>query len=110
MGSIRMLAWAAEDLYEPEQSFDLVAIGNAFHRLRREAVAARVFRWLRPGRFLALVWGGSPGEGRALWQQAMSATMQRWMTRGRPDDRIPAGDDQAPPRPAQPRAPRRASV
>src|SRR5260221_8150136 len=96
IGNIRFLASAAEDLSEPEQSFDLVAIGNAFHRLRREAVAARVFRWLRPGRFLALVWGGSPWEGRALWQQAMSVTMQRWMTRVRADDRIPAGDDQAP--------------
>jgi len=95
IGNIRFLASAAEDLSAPEQSLDLVAIGNAFHRLRREAVAARVFRWLRPGRFLALVWGGSPWEGRALWQQAMSATMQRWMTRVRADDRIPAGYDQA---------------
>jgi hypothetical protein len=55
-----------------------------------EVVAARVFRWLRPGRFLALVWGGSPWEGPAPWQQAMSATMQRWMTRVRADDRIPS--------------------
>src|SRR5260370_42712260 len=71
IGNIRFLTSAAEDLSAPEQSFDLVAIGNAFHRLPRETVAARVFRWLRPGRFLAPGWGGSPWEGPAPRPQAM---------------------------------------
>jgi SAM-dependent methyltransferase len=83
--NIRFLVSAAEDLSVPGESFDLVAIGNAFHRMPRADVAARVLRWLRPGQFLALLWGGSPWEGPASWQQAMSATMARW----RADDRVP---------------------
>lgn len=87
--SIQFLTSAAEDLPAPENSFDLVAIGNAFHRMRREAVAARACRWLRPHQFIALLWGGSPWEGQAPWQLAMSATMDRWMTRAQAHDRIP---------------------
>ncbi len=95
IGNIRFVEGAAEDLLAPEQSFDLVAIGNAFHRLRRGTVAASVFRWLRPGRFLALLWGGSPWEGDAPWQQALSATMHRWESRAQARDRIPPGYEQA---------------
>jgi len=94
VGNIRFLTCAAEDLDAPDRSFDLVAIGNAFHRLRRDAVAARVARWLRPRRFLALVWGGSPWEGQAPWQRAMVATMHRWRSRAHVCDRIPAGHEQ----------------
>jgi SAM-dependent methyltransferase len=61
----RELACVFEDLQASAGSFDLVAIGNAFHRLPRDAVAASTFRWLRPGGFLALVWGGSPFESAA---------------------------------------------
>src|SRR5258708_11649615 len=48
IGNIPFLASAAEDLSEPEQSFDLVALGNAFHRPRPGGVAARRFPRLRP--------------------------------------------------------------
>ena len=71
---------SAEDLLAPEASFDLVAIGNAFHRLHRETVALCARRWLRPGRYLALLWSRAPWRGEAPWQQAMSATLDRWMT------------------------------
>lgn len=89
ISSIRFLTSAAEDLQAPDNSFDLVAIGNAFHRLPREAVAARALRWLRPGRCLALLWGESPWDGQAPWQAAMSATMERWRIRAGGHDRIP---------------------
>lgn len=94
IGNIRFRVGAAEDLDAPDQSFDLVAIGNAYHRLPRQAVAARVMRWLRPGRFLALVWGGGPTEGQAPWQQAMSATMRRWGTQAQVGGRVPAAYEQ----------------
>jgi len=81
---------AAEELSVPDSSIDLVTIGNAFHRLRREAVAARVLRWLKPGGHLALLWGGSPNRGDAPWQEALQATMQRWQDRPGADERIPA--------------------
>jgi ubiquinone/menaquinone biosynthesis C-methylase UbiE len=94
-GTARLLlvTSAAEELSAPEQAFDLITIGNAFHRLRREDVAARVRRWLRPGGFLALLWGGGPNDGDAPWQQVLRATMQRWQHRPGAGERIPAGYD-----------------
>jgi hypothetical protein len=72
---------------------DLVAIGNAFHRLSRDAVAASVHRWLRPSAFLALVWSDSPWVGDAPWQRALAATMRRWTDQAETRGRVPAGYD-----------------
>jgi SAM-dependent methyltransferase len=91
IGNIRPLTAAAEDLQAPGESFDLIAIGNAFHRLPRDRVAANVLRWLRPAGFLALVWGDSPWSGDEPWQRALAAIMQRWRARAGGGDRIPAG-------------------
>ena len=84
---------AAENLAVPEDSFDLVAIGNAFHRLRREVVAAKVLHWLRPGAHLALLWGGPPNFGDAPWQEALRDQMQQWQQRPGAEQRVPAGYD-----------------
>ena len=104
--TFRFATSAAEDLSVPENSFDLIAIGNAFHRMQRENVAAHALRWLRPGGHLALLWGGSPwdGERQAPWQRAMAETVDRWRSRAQEQqeqqepeqqkqqqDRIPAG-------------------
>ena len=82
---------AAENLAAPDDSFDLVTIGNAFHRLRRHVVAALVLRWLRPGGHLALLWGGGPNEGDAPWQQALRDQTRRWRERPGAEQRVPAG-------------------
>lgn len=96
---IRAEVAAAESASLPPQSFDLVAIGNAFHRLRRDAVAANTRRWLRPGGHLALVWGGGPFYGDAPWQQELRALMQRWLRRAQElhgaGPPVPAGWEQA---------------
>jgi ubiquinone/menaquinone biosynthesis C-methylase UbiE len=95
--SIRPVLSAAEDLIAPAGVFLLVTIGNAFHRMQREVVAANVFRWLRPGGWLALVWGGSSWDGDQAWQAALRAVMARWQERvaARTGDRVPAGYGQA---------------
>jgi SAM-dependent methyltransferase len=82
---------AAESLAAPESSFDLVAMGNAFHRLRRDEVAALVLRWLRPGGHLALLWGGGADRGDAPWQQELRDELRRWRQRPGAEQRIPAG-------------------
>ena len=84
-------AAAAESLVAPGNSFDLVAMGNAFHRLRRDVVAALVLGWLRPGGHLALLWGGGPNEGDAPWQQVLREEMRRWRQRPGAEQRVPAG-------------------
>ena len=91
ISTFRFETSAAEDLTVPENSFDLIAIGNAFHRMQRERVAANVLRWLRPGQFVALLWGGSPWDGHAPWQRAMFEIMERWRAQAQGTDRIPAG-------------------
>jgi SAM-dependent methyltransferase len=93
IGNIRPLIATAEDLQAPGESFDLAAIGNAFHRLPRDRVAANVLRWLRPGGCLALVWGDSPWAGEEPWQRALAAAMQRWRARAGADGRVPAGSE-----------------
>jgi SAM-dependent methyltransferase len=94
IGSIRAVTAAAEELQAAEESFDLVVIGNAFHRLPRHSVAASVRRWLRPGRCLALVWGESPWAGEEPWQRALAETMKRWRARAGGGGRVPAGYEQ----------------
>ncbi len=90
-GRFRFLVGAAEDLDLPPAAFDLVTIGNAFHRLRRDVVAASVRRWLRPGGHLALLWGDGPADGHEPWQQTLKVVMQRWQHRNGADQRIPPG-------------------
>ena len=95
LGHIRVLTAAAEDLQAPEGFFDLVAIGNAFHRLPRAAVAASTMRWLRPGQFVALLYSGeNPWLGEAPWQRAMAEVVNHWMAKSGGRDRIPPGYEQ----------------
>ena len=89
INTMRFMTSSAEDLSVPENTFDLIAIGNAFHRMQREIVAARTLRLLRPGQYLALLWGGSPWDGPAPWQRTMLETMERWRARAQGHDRIP---------------------
>jgi ubiquinone/menaquinone biosynthesis C-methylase UbiE len=94
IGNIRFFTSSAEDLSAPEGYFDLVAIGNAFHRFHRETVARDTSRWLRPGGYLALLWGDTPWIGEALWQKAMWSTCTHWMITMNVGDRIPTGWDE----------------
>jgi len=86
----RFLTCAAERLTAPTGHFDLITVGNAFHRLPRTPLARQMLRWLRPGGYVALLWGGSPMYGDAPWQRTLAATMQRWQDRPGAEPRVPA--------------------
>jgi SAM-dependent methyltransferase len=86
----RFLVCDAAELSAPAGYFDLVTIGSAFHRLPRAIVARACLGWLRPGGFLALLWGGTPTYDDAPWQRAMAAVMHRWQHRPGAQARIPA--------------------
>jgi SAM-dependent methyltransferase len=92
--TVRFVTSTAEGLAAPEASFDLVAIGNAFHRVRRDLVARNARRWLRPGGHLALLWSETPWHGAAPWQQALAATLDRWMDTVGARSRVPPGWEQ----------------
>lgn len=86
----RFLVGDAAQLSAPADYFDLITIGNAFHRLPGTVVARASLGWLRPGGFLALLWGGAPTYDDAPWQRALAAVMERWQQRPGAQARIPA--------------------
>jgi ubiquinone/menaquinone biosynthesis C-methylase UbiE len=88
--NVRWTAGRAEDIVDPDQIFDLVTIGTAFHRLDRRRVAGLALRWLRTGGRLALLWSDTPINGEAEWQQALAAIVVDWMRQVGAEDRLPA--------------------
>jgi SAM-dependent methyltransferase len=84
----------AETLDAPPGHFELAVIGNAFHRLDRDRVAARLGRWLPPGGCVALCWSSGPHEGGEDWQLALAATVGRWQAALGAADRVPANWDE----------------
>ena len=89
-GGVRAIVSSAETLEAEPDYFDLVVIGNAFHRLDRDLVAGRVFEWLKPGGYLALCWSSQPWDGDADWQRALAAVLAQWRTELGAEHRIPA--------------------
>jgi len=94
VANIHWLAASAEDV-SLDGPFDLIGIGNAFHRLRRQHVAQRAMSLLAPGGCLALLWRGTPWRGDRCWQQTMNDTLQHWMRTADATDRVPADWEQA---------------
>lgn len=74
-----------------EGPFELIAVGNAFQRVNRQAVAKRMGSWLQPGGGAALLWGDIPWRGDQLWQQAMAGLFEDWMATLETTDRVPPG-------------------
>jgi SAM-dependent methyltransferase len=87
--AIRSIVSAAEELSAEPASFELITIGNAFHRLRRDPVARHAFEWVSPSGYLALCWSSSPWSGQADWQQAIAAVLDRWRHTLDAYDRVP---------------------
>lgn len=88
--NIEWIAADAEDV-ALRGVFDLVVIGNAFHRLDRDAVARRLIPHLAEGGCVALLWGESPWSGDRPWQRALEETLQRWRDALGARDRVPDG-------------------
>jgi SAM-dependent methyltransferase len=89
-GNIVWVAAEAERV-DLRRDFELITIGNAFHRLDRQQVASRSCSWLVPGGGLALLWGRAPWEGAGAWQRAMAELLDAWAERVGATDRVPAG-------------------
>jgi SAM-dependent methyltransferase len=69
VSNVRWLAGRAEDLDATAGSFDLITIGEAFHRMERRRIAELCFRWLRPGGHLATIGSDDILSGRREWQR-----------------------------------------
>lgn len=90
VSSLHPVVAAAEGLDAPDEFFDMVTIGNAFHRMPRQQVAERIAAWLVPGGHLALCWSSSPWSGPGDWKPAFSELLADWQHRLDADSRIPA--------------------
>jgi SAM-dependent methyltransferase len=75
--------------------FELIAVGNAFHRLNRRLVAERMFSWLQPRGGVALLWADTPWHGDRPWQRALADQFEGWMRRLKATDRVPPGWQEA---------------
>jgi ubiquinone/menaquinone biosynthesis C-methylase UbiE len=89
-GNIRPVTADAETLDAEPGHFELAVIGNAFHRLDRDLVAARLLNWLQPGGCVALCWANTPQLGDRQWQRALAALLHRWQTALGAAGRVPA--------------------
>ena len=68
----------AEDL-DVAGHFELVTVGDAFHRLDRGRIAALATQWLQPAGHIALLWTSMPWQGPAPWQKAALELVVHWM-------------------------------
>ena len=88
--NITWVAGAAETVTAPGP-YELVAVGNAFHRLNRRLVAERMYSWLAPAEASpccgAARHGPVTGRGRRLWP---SCSKTGWPRRARPTGSPPA--------------------
>jgi ubiquinone/menaquinone biosynthesis C-methylase UbiE len=73
----------AEYLEAPPDSFELITIGEAFHRLDQQIVASKALDWLKPGGCLATLGCDTVLSGREPWQQIVrGAVFRRLPNRG----------------------------
>jgi SAM-dependent methyltransferase len=94
-GHVRALIGRAEELDLPAGAFELVAIGNAFHRLMRDEVTAAAMCWLQGCGHIALLWASAPWSGDEDWQQALAALLASWRTQVGANARVPLDWDKA---------------
>jgi SAM-dependent methyltransferase len=86
--NIRWTVGRVENLEAPAASFELITIGEAFHRLDQQIVASQSVRWLKPGGCLASMGSYSVLSGKGPWQEIVKETVRRWRSR-----RFPNGND-----------------
>src|SRR5215472_4697429 len=65
----------AEDFKAPAGAFDLVTIGEAFHRMDRARVACLAFNWLKRAGALVTLGSGGPEATAAPWRSAWDSVV-----------------------------------
>jgi SAM-dependent methyltransferase len=87
--NVRPTVAGAAELDVPAGMFELITIGNAFHRMPRRQVGERVAEWLTAAGQLALCWSSSPWSGGEPWQAAFGELLADWQRRLDAEGRIP---------------------
>jgi ubiquinone/menaquinone biosynthesis C-methylase UbiE len=76
IGGIRWHVGPAEAFEAPAAAFDLITIGEAFHRLDRPRIAALAYRWLRPGGALVTLGYGLAQQTAAPWRRVVDGIIR----------------------------------
>ena len=79
--NMRWIVGKAEDVEVPPNSFELITIGEAFHRLDQKLIAKRAIEWLLPGHFLAAIGCYSIWSGKEPWQCIIAEKVRKWTSR-----------------------------
>jgi ubiquinone/menaquinone biosynthesis C-methylase UbiE len=85
--SVNTITWIvgrAEALQAAPASFELITIGEAFHRLDQELVAKQTLQWLQPGCCVATLGGYGLMQGNEPWQGLVADIVRQWTSRTRP--------------------------
>ena len=83
IGRIHWSVGRAEEAQLPDDHFNLVAVGRAFHRLNRPLIAQRSIHWLRSGGCFIDMGADSSGlsEPSEPWLLAAAEVYERWLPR-----------------------------
>ena len=87
---VRNVSWKvgrAEDFEASPGSFEMITIGEAFHRMDRPLVARRALEWLAPGKCIAIMGCNSVWKGKEAWQLRAVEVIARWTKDGKADRR-----------------------
>ena len=84
IGNVSWAVGPAETFVAPADAFDLITIGEAFHRLDQRVIATQALTWLKPGGWLATLGGAGILAGAGPWQAVASKVAHRWMARAFP--------------------------
>lgn len=88
IGNVRWAVGRAEDFDAPPATFDLITVGEAFHRLDRSRIATMAYAWLKPGGSFVTLGTMSAEETAPLWRQVLTAIVHDFV--GEPARRLGA--------------------
>ena len=84
---VNTITWTvgkAEDVQAPSAWFELITIGEAFHRLDQQLVAKQTLQWLQAGCCLASLGSYGVMEGKEPWQRIVAGIARHWTSRASP--------------------------
>ena len=82
LSNIHWLVGRAEEVEAAPGSFELITIGEAFHRLDQRSIAERATAWLAPGGGLATLGCFSLMQGQEPWHETLRAVIRPWTDHG----------------------------
>jgi SAM-dependent methyltransferase len=85
IGNVGWSVAAAEAFDAPAGAFDLITIGEAFHRLDQLLIAEKASVWLKPRGCLATLGADGILAGVGPWQARAADIARRWMARAFPN-------------------------